>query len=154
MWNVELTRTVAAAIPLILKYQGTGKIHAVVQEEGMGFHGFIGTQMDFDGYLGLIEFREPIVHGAGLIFQVSKKEFYLTGINYRIMLRPKPPSVALLAGNDLSHPSFCNYVMRVDEGHFDKNGQFVSDCRRNGDSLRGGIWVRPSDGVVRVIMCD
>jgi len=154
VWNVELTRTVAAAIPLILKYQGTGKIHAVVQEEGMGFHGFIGTQMDFDGYLGLIEFREPIVHGAGLIFQVSKKEFYLTGINYRIMLRPKPPSVALLAGNDLSHPSFCNYVMRVDEGHFDKNGQFVSDCRRNGDSLRGGIWVRPSDGVVRVIMCD
>ena len=29
--TVEITRCVAAAIPLLLKYQGTGKIHAVIQ---------------------------------------------------------------------------------------------------------------------------
>ena len=30
--RVDIIRCVAAAIPLLLKYQGTGKIHAVIQE--------------------------------------------------------------------------------------------------------------------------
>jgi hypothetical protein len=125
----------------------------------MEHHGLNGMQMDFDGYMGLIEFgtgesRQQPGRGAGLVFQISKNEFYLVGVNYRLLLRRKPATVALLAGNDLSHISFGNYLMSVDEGHFDKNGKYVSDRRRNGDSVRGGVWVGADDGVVRIIACD
>jgi hypothetical protein len=154
-----MLKSVAAVIPLLLKYQGTGKIQAVEQEEGMEHHGLAGTQIDFDGYMGLIEFgddhgnQEP-GRGAGLVIQASKNEFYLVGINFRLLLRRKPATVALLAGNDLSHISFGNYLMSVDEGHFDKDGKYISDRRRNGDSVRGGTWVGVNDGVVRIITCD
>jgi hypothetical protein len=109
--------------------------------------------------MGLIEFgdeqhsQQP-GRGAGLVIQANRNEFYLVGINWRLLLRAKPPSVALLAGNDLSHPSFCNYCVSVDEGHFDRNGKYVSDRRRNGDSLRGGVWVGADDGVIRMITGD
>ena len=156
---IDLLRCVSAAIPLLLKYQGTDKIQAVQQEEGMEHHGLSGMQMDFDGYMGLIEFgegesRQRPGRGAGLVFQVNRNEFYLVGVNYRLLLRRKPATVALLAGNDLSHISFGNYLMSVDEGHFDQNGKYVSDRRRNGDSVRGGVWVGVDDGVVRIITCD
>ena len=48
---VDSVRSIAAAIPLLLKYQGTGKIHGVVQEEYMGQYCY-----DFDGYLGQVQF--------------------------------------------------------------------------------------------------
>ena len=154
--TINIGRCVAAAIPLLLKYQGTGKIQAVEQEEGMEHHGLFGMQIDFDCYMGLIEFgndygNQPSGRGAGLVIQANRNEFYLVGLNYKLLLRAKPASVALLAGNDLSHPSFCNYFVSVDEGHFDKTGEFVVDRRRNGDSVRGGIWVGVNDCVIRVI---
>jgi hypothetical protein len=143
----------------LLKYQGTGKIQAVEQEEGMEHHGLFGMQMDFDGYMGLIEFgtdfgNQPSGRGAGLVIHAGRNEFYLVGLNYKLTLRAKPATVALLAGNDLSHTSFSNYFVSVDEGHFDKNGEFVADRRRNGDSVRGGIWVSVNDGVIRIIASD
>jgi hypothetical protein len=169
MRTVEITRCVAAAIPLLLKYQGTDKIHAVIQSPGAyeGLYGRIpALQLDLDGYMGLIQFGEdwaPVVQteqpkrGSCLVIQADKKEFYFVGLNARLLLRPKPSlnsKAARLLSSDMSHPSFCNYVISVDEGHFDQNGEFVIDCRRNGDQLRGGIWVGPNDSVVRVIACD
>lgn len=44
--------------------------------------------------------------------------------------------------------------MTVDEGHFDKNDEFVPDRRINGDELRGGVWVGPAGSVIRIITCD
>ena len=157
--GIELIKCVASAIPLLLKYQGTGKIQAVEEEEGMEHHGLRGMQMDFDGYMGLIEFgdgdgKQRHDRGAGLVIQANRNEFYLVGCNFRILLRRKPPTVALLAGNDLSHISFGNYFMEVDEGHFDQDGKYVTDRRRNGDSVRGGIWIGVDDGVVRIVTCD
>jgi hypothetical protein len=167
--GVDTIRSVASAIPLILKYQGTDKIHAVLQEEFME-----EQHIDFDGYWGLISFasgrgsfgardwrhstvdmyfKEPPTdpnRGRGLVFQVSKNEFYLVGVNYRLRLRPKPsadkkqaPLAIKLLGRALS----------VDEGHFDKNGKFVVDRPRNGDQLGSGIWVEADVGVVRIIAC-
>jgi hypothetical protein len=98
-------------------------------------------------------FKEPATdpnRGRGLVFQVSKNEFYLVGVNYRLRLRPKPsadkkqaPLAIKLLGRALS----------VDEGHFDKNGKFVVDRPRNGDQLGSGIWVEADVGVVRIIAC-
>jgi len=47
------------------------------------------------------------------------------------------------------------YIVSVDEGHFDKNDEFVADRRRNGDEIgHRGLWVEPDINVLRVITCD
>ncbi|HUT18970.1 MAG TPA: DUF5597 domain-containing protein [Anaerolineae bacterium] len=167
-------RSVAAAIPLLLEYQGSGKIHAVVQEENMA-----AQTLDLDGYTGIAQFgagRMPFVgkdwrhplkrfplavqpeeeRGRGLVIQVSKHEFYLIGGGYRLFLRPKTsPERALDASLARDHllARLANYVL-VDEGHFDENGEFVVDRRRNGDETDHGVWVETDVGVVHVVLCD
>jgi hypothetical protein len=174
--GVDTVRSLAAAIPLILKYQGTGKIHAVVQEDDIDAQLF-----DMDGYFGSVVFGEghtPHVpkdwrhftpppdeqtqgatgpnRGRGLVIQTRRNEFYLVGASYRLFLRPKAAPVKRLDAtfvtdhwqNKLAHQ------LKVDEGHYDRNGQFIVDRRRNGDAISGGVWVEADNGVVRVIMCD
>ena len=171
---VDTMHCMAAAIPLLLKYQGTGKIHAVAQDEFMG-----AQEFDFDGYLGLAQFgggqgnadwkdwRHPpdetlykevadINRGRGLIIQAGRNEFYLVGANYRLILRPKPSADKTQAPQpvpDLIFTMLSPYLS-VEEGHFDVNGQFVAERRRNGGQVFNGIWVEPDCGVVRVIMRD
>jgi Domain of unknown function (DUF5597)/Beta-galactosidase len=167
--GVDTIRCVASAIPLILKYQGTSKIYAVLQEEFME-----EQHLDFDGYTGLVEFasrrgsfgardwrhstvdmffKEPPTdpnRGRGLVFQVNRNEFYLVGINYRLRLREKPSQDKKQA------PLFVKFLGRavsLDEGHFDKQGKFVVDRPRNGDQLSSGVWMEADVGVVRLIAC-
>ena len=167
--GVDTIRCVASAIPLLLKYQGTGKIHAVIQEE------FMETQyLDFDGYMGLIQFRveqKPPIggdwrhtsgdmffkeppsdpnRGRGLVIQASRNEFYLVGVNYRLLLRAKPSPDKTKAPLLLK---FLGRAVSVDEGHFDQNGKFVVDRPRNGDQISSGMWVEADIGIVRVITC-
>jgi hypothetical protein len=169
---VDTMHCMSAVIPLLLKYQGTGKVHAVAQDEFVSAQGF-----DFDGYMGLTQFggvqgntdwkdwRHPpdeamyketpgFNRGRGLIFQASRNEFYVVGANYRLVLRPKPTTDTLqeiLPVPDLIHTMLSPYIS-VDEGHFDKNGKFVAERRRNGGQVFNGIWVEPDCGVVRVVM--
>ena len=44
---VESFQSVAAALPLILQYQGTGRMHAIVQEENQA-----AQTLDLEGYIG------------------------------------------------------------------------------------------------------
>ena len=167
--GVDTIRCIAAVTTLLLKYQGTGKIHAVIQEEYMS-----QQWLKLDGYLGRVQFgagRAPSAgkdwrhmlgelmintqldsnRGRGLVIQANKHEFYLVGVNYRLFLRPK------LAKDKKQSTSF-NEVqgrqLRVDEGHFDDNGEFIADRRRNGDNVSNGLWVESDIGVLRVITCD
>ena len=158
----DIIRCAAATIPLLLKYQGTGKIHAVIEEENKEKQIF-----DFDGYLGQVRFG-PLPHffgpkkqvsntrGWGMVIQTSRNEFYLVGDNYQLFLRPKPSvenmKVPVLVADWT--PTLLGHFVSVDEGHFDQNGKFVVDCRRNGDQISFGLWLEPHVGVVRVIMCD
>jgi len=119
--------------------------------------------MDLDGYWATITFgdghlkemaNEP---GAGLVIQANKHEFYLAGFNFRFMLRPKPTLGNMqftLHGRDMDHPSYINFVLRVDEGHLNKKKEFVSERRVNGDDLRGGIWCATNDKLIRILTCD
>ena len=167
-------RSVAAAIPLLIEYQGSGKIHAVVQEENAG-----AQTLDLEGYTGIAQFgagrmpyagkdwrhppkRLPFAdlpeeeRGRGLVFQVSKHEFYLVGGGYRLFLRPKTSPERQLdtsLARDHLLTRLANYVL-VDEGHFDENGAFVVDRRRNGDETDPGVWVETDVGVVHVVLCD
>ena len=142
---------------------GYGQVHAVVQKENVEVQ-----RLDFDGYTGIIEFGDwrpdffphnppDNSRGGGLIIQASRNEFYLVGNNYRIHLNAKPPF-------DKVHPPKVSpsykygigvgYAISTEEGHFDLNGEFVADRRRNGDEAYHGAWVEPDSGVVRVMMCD
>jgi hypothetical protein len=159
-------------IPLLLKYQGTGRVHAVIQEDPLW-----SQHLDFEGHTGLVEFgagrgcfigrdwrHKPIVtiseqtdrnRGCGLIIQASKNEFYLVGANYRLYLRPNPSILKTQSPRPVIDPSprQHGYFTSIDEGHFDNNGEFVVDLVRNGDEISLGLWIEPDIGVLRLITC-
>jgi hypothetical protein len=168
--GVDTVRCISAVIPLLLKYQGTGKIHAILQEEYMFQH-----WLNLDGYLGRVQFgagrsatagtdwrhmpgelmaktHVDINRGRGLVIQANRHEFYLVGANYRVFLRPKFKSTH--EQNPIAHDEVNGRQLRVEEGHFDENGKFIVDRRRNGDNVSSGLWVVPDIGVLRVITCD
>jgi hypothetical protein len=173
--GIDTVRCVAAVILLLLKYQGTGNIHAIVQEDDVGVQ-----LLDLDGYLGSAVFdegprghiskdwqhRDPLLEGPrqahlgfdrarGLVIQTSKNEFYLVGAKYRLFLRPKIAPDKIFNSSIVARwQSSLTHQLSVDEGHFDQNDEFVVDRRRNGDAITGGAWVEPYSGVVRLIMCD
>ena len=171
---VDSVRCTAAVIPLLLKYQGTGKVHAVIQEDLTQ-----SMLMDFDGFTGLIEFGERKAgyngkdwqhmpkeatpehfvtnRGRGLIIQAGKNEFYLVGANYRLFLRPEPSPVNIqprLAIADFAPKLPGWHIVSIDEGYFDRKGEFTIDKYRNGDEIDPAVWVEPDCGVIRVITCD
>jgi hypothetical protein len=163
---------VAAVTPLLLKYQGAGKIHAVVQEEFVRF-----LQLDMDGYVGMVRFGSdpaPIIykswrHGPGknlfaeppennnrargLIIQANRNEFYLIGCNYRLILCPSSSTAQNQRLQPLEGPlvNLKVHYLSIDEGHFDNSGEFVADLRRNGGQIASGVWMERDSGVVRVL---
>jgi hypothetical protein len=161
--KISLIHCVSAMIPLILKYQGTGKIQAVIQPENEEVQRF-----DFEGYTGIVEFgdwrpayvpRNPPDNnrGAGLVVQASRNEFYIAGNNCRLHINAKPPYDKIQAPKVTARWPYgigVGYTISIEEGHLNNNGEFVADRRRNGDETYHGAWVEPSIGVVRVIMCD
>jgi hypothetical protein len=134
--------------------------------------------MDFEGYSGVVEFgdrrggyngkdwkhpsndvpKAPSYNrGRGLIIQTGKNEFYLTGANYRLFLRPKSAvenTHPRLAIADFAPKMPGWNMVSIDEGHFDRNGEFVIDQSRNGDEADPAAWVEPDCGVIRVITCE
>jgi hypothetical protein len=165
--NIQATMAIA---PLLLKYQGTGKIHAVIHEENLP-----SQRLDLEGYIGVVEFgdRTPTYmskdwrhrtgsstmpreqpgdnRGSGLVIQASRQEFYLVGTNYRLFLQPKTSFDQIHESREL----IAGHFICVDEGHFNQQGEFIADRRRNGDELgRRGLWVETDIGVLRAITCD
>lgn len=159
---VDSFRSAAAVIPMLLKYQGTGQIHTVIQEENLHVQ-----TLSLNGWLGLVEFgnfykdwrhsgRQPTEQqrGRGLVIQAGINEFYLVGGGYRLVLRPiLPPEqrIDISVARDGFLHCLAHYVS-VDEGHFDASGRFKVDRRRNGDEIDNGVWVEPDVGVVRLVM--
>jgi hypothetical protein len=161
----------AAAIPLLLKYQGTGRIHAVMQMEGMR-----DQYLDLDGWLGVVSFgyggyqyagmdwrhvagdrallaQSQGPRGRGLVFQADEETFYIVGGAYRLGLRRKGPAnvtLDLTQNSDWFRERQAPFVS-VDEGHFEED-EFIVDRRRNGDETDNGIWVEPDVQVVRIVM--
>jgi hypothetical protein len=166
---VESLKCVSHAIPLLLQYQGTGRVHAIIQEENQA-----AQTLDLDGYLGVAQFgagglpggkdwrhhiKPPVAENTrarGLVIQASRHEFYLVGANYLLLLRPMlPPNRQsdIPFAKELLQDRLTRYVS-VEEGHFARNGEFVVDRVRNGDETDHGLWVEPDTGVVRAILCE
>jgi hypothetical protein len=164
---VDSFRIVAASLPLITAYRGTGKLHAIVQEE------YLSEQyLDLGDYLALVlfqqhdrkfawsdfrhHFRQRQERGRGLVACVSEREVFLAGGGYRLLFKPKAAVPTLLAAANASEYLSCrlaNYVL-VEEGHWDSDGVWRVDRRRSGDESDFGIWVHPDVGVVRVMLGD
>ncbi len=163
---VESFRATAAAAPLILRYQGTGQIYAVVQEESQ-----TEQYLDLGGYAGLAQFAPdtpgifrdfrhpapaPEERGRGLVVQAGPREFYAVGAAYRLLFRKKASPQELqqaLQVADWFGGRLTNYL-RVEEGHFDAESRWQVDRRRNGDESDHGLWVAPDVGVVHALLSD
>jgi hypothetical protein len=81
----------------------------------------------------------------------------VVGSHCRVFLRHKPTGNTLQSYQLVTESMIkvYGYIVTADEGHFDKNGQFVADRRRNGDEIfRRGLWVEEDTGVLRVITCE
>jgi hypothetical protein len=164
---VESFRVTRQALPLLLAHQGTGRVHAVVQEE------FATDQhLDLGDYIASVHFADsdrPYPRGylyprrgtpdgvdraRGLIIQAGPHEFYLAGGPFRVVLKRKPAPdaeltsamAAALLNEDL--PDF----QMVEEGTLDEQGQWHARHWRNGDEVTGGLWVDVRSGLVRAIL--
>jgi hypothetical protein len=173
--TIDCIRCTAAAAPLLLKYQGTGKIHTFIQEDNVPT-----WEKEIEGFSLLVEYGDkrtpwsgkdwrhrspswmPVPQAKfkaayGWVIQAARNEFYLVGANCRFYLRPQPTLETIgssITGGDSFTQNF-SFIVSVDEGHIDKNGEFVVDRKRNGDEIgRRGFWVEPDIKVLRVITCD
>jgi len=155
-------RCAAAAIPLLLEYQGTDRIHAIVQQEFMS-----EAYIELGDWVALIQFadgpeggyRRDHRHGRctddrgrGLLVQSGPNEFYLVGAGWNAVFRHVACAAATFSGwqaADHRASRLFDYLS-IEEGHFDDDGQWVTTRRRNGDETSGGAWVSPEIGLVRV----
>lgn len=162
--------TLCTLKPLIEKYQGTDKLYAVAQYEGMS-----EQYIDFGDYIGSVRFdnrnRDLMAkntdrvmdnrhfmnpasetRGKGIICYEGEGQFYLAGSGYRLMLFPKKNIE--WATNAAHSADFlnqrCQPFLSVEEGYLDEEGNFYPMIRRNGDEADYGFWVTPDVGVVRV----
>lgn len=142
-------RAVANLAPLVIKYRGTGRVHALVQQEFMdkqyirldGYHievKFANTS----GRWGMGSFLNTAApenadvlsaRGRGLLIQTDEHEFYLAGCGVKVDFRRRPDPMEednfpLLASRMSGTLNF----LSVEEGHFEGDN-WVYDRVRNGD---------------------
>ena len=145
---VDSLRCMRAAAPLLLKYQGTGKVHAIAQEEGHNHQLF-----DLGGFWGLVQFgadptdwswqdwrhgsmtNDAQQRGRGLLFQAGEDEFYMVGAGYRVLFIKKASPAEMLSGVIVNQGALTRLTNNevVQEGHFDAQGAFVATRHRCGD---------------------
>ncbi|GHV91836.1 beta-galactosidase [Spirochaetia bacterium] len=156
---VDSFAMVSDAIPLIIANHGN--IHPIIQEEGMTFQ-----LLELDGHVCNVQFREPgkayYTHrwpsahherGRGFLFQTGAREFYCIGDSFFFDLRKKPILNETEFGNYCANPRNETFL-KIEEGHFDGNGDWQTDRVRTGDDLDFGIWMYAGNRVVHIVLCD
>jgi len=162
---VESFRSVMSLLPLIQRYQGTGKIHAVVEEDYQ-----MNQSFEFEDYIGAVPFidmgpltdhkdhrhtRNPKLTAGrprhGLIIEAGPQEFYLAGNFHLFMVPGSGPG--WLDAMKMSLVSTPVDYLTVEEGYLTESGEFVPTRTRNGDeAVFGSFWATPYCGVVRVVL--
>lgn len=163
MYTMRAIRNLA---PLLIKYRGTGRVHALIQEEfardaylqlehfhvrATFFRGSSGRIPATQFNVQLPEYRHHAQErGRALLVEVSESEYFLAGagIGVDFYRRPDPeddnpfPYLISRQSTQLNHLS-------VEEGHFDENGKWVVDFVRNGDQTNFQLFVHGGE-VVRL----
>jgi hypothetical protein len=154
---IDSFRSVAAGLPLLTRYRGTGKIRAVVEEEFEDGY-FYETEkylvkVDYrkDGYSNYIHraLQEEPGRGRGLIIEAGPDEFYALGTGFTLFFSPKD-DIFYSEDRVTNHMPY----LLVEEGSFDAEGVWSVSRIRTGDECDHGLWVFPENGVVHGILCD
>ena len=146
-------RIVRAIAPLLLQYHGTGKIHAIVQEEFMDQQLILLPDFrvvaHFDIRRRIPDTRPTLPRGRGILVQTGDFEFYLTGDNVALdfVARPDPEEEMPRFWLNCRQSNQLNFLT-VEEGHFEE-GRWVVDFRRNGDETNYEVYARQGE-VVRI----
>lgn len=157
-------KAVAGVAPLILQYRGTGRIHAIVQQEFMdkqylrleGYHVEARFISACEGRWGLgsrINLRDPRnrdvleTRGRALLIQSGEHEFYLSGCGVKVDFRRRPDPTEEDSWPKLqSRQSGTLNFLSVEEGHFE-GGAWVCDRYRNGDESNFELFVHRGETV-------
>ncbi len=161
-------KTLSSMRPLLEKYQGSGRIYAVVQQECMD-----SMFLDFGDFWGRVYFLNSItdeayihldnchddaahvqVRGKGLIVYAGNGEFYLAGDGFKLVLIKKDNMeyiTSSLRGFKYLNARNQEYKI-VEEGRFDEEGEFVSNKVRCGDESDMGLWVYHDVGLVHAVV--
>jgi hypothetical protein len=153
---VESFAAIRAILPLIPAYQGTGRMHAIVQEEGA-----LMQYIELDGYKALVQFGvswfgRPIPtggaaethRGRGLLIQTGPKEFYVTGVGFTVYIRPITGFHRFLY-KERWQGRFDPWLL-VEAGHFEAE-RWVVDERRSGDETDFGLVLASPGQVVHAV---
>ncbi len=158
----------------IIRYRGSDKLFAVVQEEAQAYahitRGKVHLTVHFTSMPGHKDNKTVRASGSGLrirmrapenqklldergrmlVVEENEYEYYLSGVGcqVRFLMRPDfndPNPNAKYKSR--SATELCVYS--VEEGHFDGYGHWVCEFTLRGDEINNGVFVRP-DVVVRV----
>lgn len=156
-------RTVANLAPLLLKFRGTGRVHALVQQEFMdkqylrldGWHVEV-TFANSSARWGMGSFINTAApenadilttRGRGLLVQTGENEFFLAGCGVKADFRRRP--------DPLEEDNFPTLTSRqcgtlnflsVEEGHFEGD-TWVCDRVRNGDESNFALFAHRGQAV-------
>lgn len=167
----ESMKAVMGVAPLLIQYRGTGKVHALVQQEFMdkqylrldGYHieaKFISAGGGRWGLGSSINLRDPrnsdvvTARGRALLIQTGEHEFYLSGCGVKVDFRKRPDplledSWPLLQSRQSGTLNF----LTVEEGHFEGD-VWVCDRYRNGDESNFELFVHRGETVrIRLNPC-
>lgn len=158
-------KAVANVAPLLIRYRGTGRIHALVQQEFMEYqylkldrYHVEARFMDGRPHFGMgshINQHDPAngdilnARGRALLIQAGEDEFFLAGCGVKVDFRWRPGPEAenrypLIASRQ---SGTLNYLS-VEEGHFDGDN-WVVERRRCGDEGNMALYVHRGE-VVRI----
>ncbi|MBR4865576.1 MAG: DUF5597 domain-containing protein, partial [Clostridia bacterium] len=153
-----------AIAPLLAKYRGTDKIHAVIQEEfamdakiyadGWQLRAVFGDYARGGDYRHGAKQDAYTKRGRGLVIQTDKNEFFVCGSAFTLQFRTNPHLTRYkVPQQDYQFEHALDYL-HVEEGHFDAEGNWVVDRIRNGDQTDFAVFVYPDNGAVRVVLED
>ena len=156
-----------AIAPLIIRYSGTDRIHALYQEEFM--HEY---QLKLKGYECVVSFdshpeadlkrtRNVVVgwynkkwqrlkpRGRGILIEAEDGTLYAAGIGMRITMRLEHdegvPYSPIVEERNMNW-----YAVR--EGYIDEDCRFVTTRVRSGDESDYGVYLTPDSGCVKIVM--
>ena len=170
-------RMLSSVAPLLQRYRGTGRIHAICQAVGesgflmelsawkanVAFAG-LGTGWHVMDYrhrrasrgegAGLTDFGAE--RARGLVIEVADNEFYLVGHQCRVLFNRYEPLDGSLPVSLLNtrYQTHATCFETLTEGHLDDRGAYVADRVRSGDEARAGIWLMADCGVLHVVLGD
>ena len=146
-------RMIRAVAPLLLAHHGTGRIHAILQEEFMDrqllqLPGYRITAR-FDDHRGVQKAGDQLPRGRGILIRTGETEFFLTGDNVALDFAACPgPEESMRRFRLKARQSGQLNFLSVEEGHFEGDRWVVDFCR-NGDESNFELYARKGE-VVRL----